>query len=184
MSCRVTTTWIQSLCGRGDTQLGRSLGEVQGQNLSEDPGPWLHSSFKASFVFAIFGGECLFDGITTMHGSWYTKHVQIADKLQATFTPPVATQGYPHLKQRYWWWPTQWAAAKAAAAARNKQQGAPARNKQQNLAIRGGGPRRPAPPPRVRTPPQPPPKPKSVVEGAKSKNAAKQVATPQVAASG
>ena len=38
ISCRVTTTWVQSLCGRGDTQLGRSLGEVQGQDLSEDPG--------------------------------------------------------------------------------------------------------------------------------------------------
>ena len=38
ISCRVATTWIQSLCGRGDTQLGRSLGEVQGQDLSEDPG--------------------------------------------------------------------------------------------------------------------------------------------------
>merc|ERR1712223_312143 len=67
------------------------------------------------------------DFILPLKLALFSPFLGIADKLQATFTPPVATQGYPHLKQRYWWWPTQWAAAKAAAAAaRNKQQGAPA----------------------------------------------------------
>jgi len=97
----------------------------------------------------------------------------IADKLKAGLTPPVASQGYPHLKQRYWWWPTQWAAARAAAAAaRNKQQ--------QNVAKTRGGVRKPAPPPRLLTPAQPPAKPKSVAKGARSKKAA----TPKAAASG
>ena len=99
---------------------------------------------------------------------------QIADKLRAGLTPPVATQGYGQLKQRYWWWPTQWAAARAKYAARNKQQ---------DIATRGGV-RKPAPPPRLLTPAHPPAKPKSVAKGAKSHQATKPPTTPKAAVSG